>query len=392
VIAWGYLGGHDLLTAAVVLTAPASAGLYGVMNGLHGVGMVDTSKAPDSLGQGNAPGPAGAGGVSPPTTNRGDETPIDYLSFTSHEGNLFLKLQKLVDILGLGETADTWFRKSGFNPRGYRELYFGPYGSALKSDSCTGDHENFEVKGVFFSAFDCESIAKLLHWLVLCGTRYGVPRIDIKQDYCPFTPSQIYRAIKKDQVRTRLDRDSLALYESKTGKTVYLGSPSGTYIRCYDYRGHTRLEVQQRSDKAIAWLNEFLMAGPSQWNALAIGLIRDVIDFVEQSERPDRAPLLPWWGKFIEGNERLKTKAPAQMLQPFPFEAFRERVLGYCAPMVRMLSEITGEDIEQIIYTRPYNDRQRDKYHDVNKALLEAERWWRERGKPISPYRAKSFL
>ena len=353
--------------------------------------MAGKRKAPLARGRGNATGGAAGGGVSPPMTNRGDETPIDYLSLTLHDSQLSKRLDVVAVVLALQGEATAWFQESGFGTKGYARLIHGPYGCAIKARAYKGSHENFEGKGDFFSSFAASEIGRFLHLVVSMGSRYRVPQIDIKQDHCPFTPRQIYRAIKCGQVRTRLRRESLKWIHSGDGDTVYLGSRQNILIRCYNLRGFTRFELECRDAKTTARLEAFIGSEPTTWDDLAVGFIREVIDFVEGSDRPERAPLLPFWAEFVGEAEKRKTKPVAVAEPVLPFQAFGERVYGYHAPMVRMLSELTGEEVEEIVFTRQLSKRQHARLLTLKKQLYEAIRWWQSRGKMLPPFPVPSF-
>lgn len=339
----------------------------------------------------NAAAGAAGGGVSPPMTNRGDETPIDYLSLTLHDSQLSKRLSVVAQELGLQGDAEVWFQECAFKPRGYTKLRLGPYGCAIKSGAHKGTHENFEGKGEFFSSFAAPEISGFLRLLVSMGSRYNVPRIDIKLDHCPFTPRQIYLAIKRGETRTRLRRESLKWIHSGDGDTVYLGNRQNLLIRCYNLRGFTRFELECRDAKTTARLEAFIGSEPATWDDLAVGFIREVVDFVERSDRPERAPLLPFWTEFVGEAEKRKTKSVAVAEPVLPFQAFAERVYGYHAPMVRMLSELTGEEIEEIVFTRQLSKRQHARLLTLKKELYEAIRWWQSRGKVLPPFPVPSF-
>jgi len=144
-------------------------------------------------------------------------------------------------------------------------------------------------------------------------------RLDLAVDGCPFTPADIRREWLAGRISSRVRRDGWQWYESSTGETFYLGSPSSDRrARCYTMADRvdaagvlvTRWETQYRRDRARAVWAHIQAYADLELGQLALGLIADHVRVTEVgaaqvnvSERPTAA----WWVAFVNGAEAVKT-------------------------------------------------------------------------------------
>lgn len=138
-------------------------------------------------------------------------------------------------------------------------------------------------------------------------------RLDVAWDTDLFTPLQLARSFEAGDVVTRIQRKprkgerqdrcrGIEYRSNSEGDTVYLGSrTSQRFVRVYDRRGSTRLEMELKEERAkLLWARFLSTADEGQWSALALGVVRDFIDFKDcaSAENPKDRVMLPWWAAF----------------------------------------------------------------------------------------------
>ena len=62
-----------------------------------------------------------------------------------------------------------------------------------------------------------------------------------------------------------------------------------------------------KGDRGEAFPRLWLMT-PEFFGSVAVGVLRDFLDFVEPSSRPATAPLQPWWAAMVDAFKRLKLR------------------------------------------------------------------------------------
>jgi DNA relaxase NicK len=93
-----------------------------------------------------------------------------------------------------------------------------------------------------------------------------------------------------------------------SGDTLEIGSRSSErYVRAYDGRGFTRVELELKGDCAAAF-QAVLLASDDEFVASVVGALRSAVDFVDagSSSNISRASLLPSWAAFTKGLERVQ--------------------------------------------------------------------------------------
>jgi len=153
--------------------------------------------------------------------------------------------------------------------------------------------------------------------VLFCNARLS--RADIALDGAPFAPADVAGWIREGKVRCRSGKRHFIedIGVDPDGDTVTLGSrQSGRFMRVYDGRGHTRVELELKHDFARAF-SAVLLADIEDIPSLAAGVVRDFVDFVdvERDSNVSRAPLLPSWEAFLSGIQRVRLAIAGAALQ-----------------------------------------------------------------------------
>ncbi|MBX9690932.1 MAG: replication initiation factor domain-containing protein, partial [Cyanobacteria bacterium] len=164
------------------------------------------------------------------------------------------------------------------------------------------DFCSVEIPG---QAADCLDFEKLRHWYAwlrdIEQVRLRFSRADIFFDGAPFTPRMAYDAFLAGDVRTWAKRTKYRWEESFEGNTFYCGSrDSERFLRIYDKRGPTRVELELAGERADMVMWDIIEAANVAETML--GHIRAYIDFVDSASDSNlsRAAHLPWWAAFVE--------------------------------------------------------------------------------------------
>jgi hypothetical protein len=229
---------------------------------------------------------------------------LDYLSFTLFaEKHIALEIYAKFFLDKLGELS---YQGEG---RLYRERYTNGQGFTLQADHKTPStrrHIRFELPGQSCQLIPLSILKDLYQEAITRGITLKCTRLDIRIDNCPFTPTQIYNAIKEGRANSRAKRDTLKRYEQPLElddmgnlgtEGIYLGSrTSEKFLRIYNKHGFTRLELETKKDTALLYFNLLQDAGEEFCN-LAMGLIMDFITVDAD-----------FWKEFTDGYERAYMK------------------------------------------------------------------------------------
>lgn len=136
-------------------------------------------------------------------------------------------------------------------------------------------------------------------------------RLDVAWDCSGVTPGAFESAFTAGNVVTRIHREyveetgrwkGIDLRSNWEGDTVYLGSRhSERFVRVYDRRGPTRLEMEWKGKRALALWERLLCVGEEDWSREAMTELRAFLDFRDRSvsTRPSDCPLLSWWAELV---------------------------------------------------------------------------------------------
>ena len=134
----------------------------------------------------------------------------------------------------------------------------------------------------------------------------------------PFTPADAYAAVQAGHVVSWVKRGrdgtvSYAWHSSNgegEGTTLYVGRRSSQqFMRIYDRRGPTRVELETKDAYASAVARELVERRGDDvvLSRFVVGCLREFCDFgVQDGAHGSRdATLLPWWRAFVGDAERV---------------------------------------------------------------------------------------
>lgn len=132
-------------------------------------------------------------------------------------------------------------------------------------------------------------------------------RLDLAWDVEGVTVGAFRSAWHSGQVVTRAHRDSWDERKNSEGETFYMGSrSSGRFIRVYDRRGPTRLEMEWKGERSVQLWRRLLACAEERWSEAALTELRAFLDFRDRTEgkQPRVCPLLDWWAELVAGAGR----------------------------------------------------------------------------------------
>ena len=266
-----------------------------------------------------AVGHSAPAGAEPPSTNRGVTVGIHWLSLTYFINPAKAMTHFLNHFMGYTiENEMEWsndFYSLDRGARGYQALYTGPEGVRLYAYPHTGKHCHLEIPGELLERHGSEHALQYLNQLTKWEHDWQATRVDIAFDGVPFTPKMCHDAWRKGHTRGRMHKKSWKWQENADGKTFSMGSrQSGRYIRIYDRRGPTRLEIEFKSKWAKVVAENLATMTTKYWVLDCIGMIRNYIDFLDCKLIDAASPqgnLAPWWDTFVYGVEECNI-APTQ--------------------------------------------------------------------------------
>jgi DNA relaxase NicK len=272
---------------------------------------------------------------------------IDYFRITVHKPLLAcLELYKLCFEFALGNLTDL---KHG--AKGYKNVMGGLLGFQLKHDPINdNEYCTFEFPGQVCGSISPEQFTEFFYLTQVREYRTNINRIDFAFDNVPFTPNQFYQAFKLDEslkekekiIRTNTQRENLTLISSEkmredgSGKgqiTCNFGNRSSQrFLRVYNKRGPTRLELELKEERANSIANDLFSKSIEKWYEVAISHLRDFIDID-----------LTWWKEFINNTDRAYMKL--NYAKDISIEKSRKWLLEQVSPTLAALSECTGGKI-----------------------------------------------
>lgn len=188
----------------------------------------------------------------------------------------------------------------------------------------------------------------------LCSNhRHGATRIDLAFDHCPFSVEQVEQAAVAGNLNSRCFKsDQTTSLKNKRGRTVYvqgvMGGRGEKMARCYDERGYVRFELVLRHESAARVADQLRQTPVEAWPALALGVIRSTVDFVDRSSdaRAARCDLLPWWSDFVgEASKAVLSPRAVQVGRPAPRRlGVVERACNGSAKAIVAMARVMGWD------------------------------------------------
>lgn len=293
---------------------------------------------------------------SPPFTNRGVTVSIHWLSMTYFTNPAKAMTHFLNHFYGYGiEDEMEWsefFQPSGHGARLYSAMYFGPNKTTLYAYPDTGRHCHLEMKGEFVEQFGNKIVIDYLKSLFQQEYESRCTRIDIAFDHVPFTPMDCYQAWQEGNVIAKCHHDSWDWRENSQGNTLYIGSrQSDRFIRIYDRRGFTRLEMVFKDKWAENFAKVITEIPPQEWILQCIGYLRDYVNFIDRTQKKLKNSdyeMLSWWAAFVCNAEKIKldiVKKDANENLKRRMEEYLERLL----PTLYVIRHGLNLDINKLI-------------------------------------------
>jgi len=275
---------------------------------------------------------------------------IDYLSITVH-----LPLANCVNLYN-HHFSDALFGliDQDHGAKGFKGVKEAAMGFQLKHSPGHGrDYCSFMFPGNACRAIPPEFFTYFYRTLKKQNIEFRVTRLDFAYDCVPFTPKMFFKIIEEDKyrekigekrlVRTLTQRDTVQLItqpflerEDKSGlgrDTCYFGSrQSERYLRVYNMRGPTRLEIEYKGKRAERAAKDILSKNEEEWLEISIGHLLDFIDID-----------IDWWKEFKGDSERAYAKIYSAKEKSL--ENISGWLLDQVSPSLAAVTECTGGQI-----------------------------------------------
>lgn len=164
-------------------------------------------------------------------------------------------------------------------------------------------------------------------------------RLDLAWDIEGVQVADFRDAWHAKQVVTRAHRNSWEELRNSEGNTFYMGSrSSGRFVRVYDRRGPTRLEMEWKGERAVALWGCLMACDEKGWSNAALTELRAFLDFRDRSAsiHPRLCPLLPWWSLIVAGAGRDALCMPRK---PSSLESQRQWLRAQVAPVLALVAD-----------------------------------------------------
>jgi Replication initiation factor len=267
---------------------------------------------------------------------------------------------------------------------GYKQCWRGFKGISVYTTPGRAD-KYIQISGDGCEALGTNGVATFAAALSLVPTS----RLDVAWDVQGFTPQDMLEWWEAGNVVSRAHRDSMEWRRNRKGRTLYIGSrTSNRFLRCYDMRGPTRIELECKGARSVFLWQAFMASSETDWSDTALGVLRDFVDFRDRSgsDAPARCPLLPLWEAFVG-------HAPAT---PFPLprkecrlersmKFLEKQVAGSFSLVVDYLNTIGEQSLREYLaklYLKGRDRRATRQERALNRAYSEWQ--YRKRVKRIS--------
>jgi DNA relaxase NicK len=219
-------------------------------------------------------------------------------------------------------TADLGgYEVKDFGGRYYKRTVIGLLGLRVRympHDPEEYDRWTLELPGQACQILGIDGLKKVYNWFAVNCRHFQVARIDLAVNNCPFTPSDLYKAIEGNQVKTWIKRNTDLRWIINTRQKKDDGSIGTTglewgsrqsmrYLRCYDLHGYTRLEIEYKDKRADIVACDIFIENDT-WQTV-IKHVRDCLDVLDQDIEQIRQTegtraelaqhLIHWWAELI---------------------------------------------------------------------------------------------
>lgn len=292
---------------------------------------------------------------------------IHWFAFTVHAPEEFgRELWQKFFFHSLGDLVDSNRKGRGFEnidvALNEAKFYHNPI-QKKEADAETKEYINFELPGQACDAIAPEYFAHVFNFLAASGFRFAIKRIDLAFDELPFSPLEYYMAIKSKFCTTLAKRESLSFIEAPYAlrddgqmgcDTCYIGDKSSMrFIRVYNQRGFTRLEMVCRDERAHVVAEDIFKHVYAEWDEVARG---HVVQYIRFDER------FPQWAAFVGSVVSADIKiSSARVTSLSRMEAWFERQVAIALSVyVEVWGEYEGNQrLKQIIKKSLSRDRSR---------------------------------
>lgn len=239
----------------------------------------------------------------PPLVNKGVtflEMGIDYLEFT-----IYTYKEKAIDLYNLIFREFLGDLILDGSTRHYNDRYINGRGFFM---GCNPKNTPILHTHWTFPGSICQELPYKL-WQIFIRVTYlqdikiKCTRLDIRADYCNFTPYDIYDSIQEGKARTWAKRETLQLIENPNEldelgnigtATVYIGSRnSDRFMRVYNLHGFTRMELQTRKEFSNYYFDYLLKSDEQEFTNKSMAIMQDFITIDED-----------YWRIFTDGIPR----------------------------------------------------------------------------------------
>lgn len=227
----------------------------------------------------------------PPLVNKGVtflEMGIDYLEFT-----IYTYKEKAIDLYNLIFSEFLGDLILDGSTRHYNDRYINGRGFFM---GCNPKNTPILHTHWTFPGSICQELPYKL-WQIFIRETYlnsikiKCTRLDIRADYCNFTPYDFYQSIQEGKARTWANRDTLQLIENPYeldekgnigNALVYIGSrKSDRFMRVYNLHGFTRMELQTRKDFSNYYLQYLIESDEKEFINKSMAIMQDFITIDE---------------------------------------------------------------------------------------------------------------
>lgn len=221
---------------------------------------------------------------------------IHWFSFTVHAPEDFARqLWHKFFFHSLGPLVNTDRKGRGFEnidiALNEAKFYYNPI-QQKQEGSEVKEYFHFELTGEACDAIAPEYFSHVFDFLTASGFRFAMKRLDLAFDNVPFSPVEFCKAIMNEFCITLAKRESLSIIQQPYGlrddgqigsDTCYIGHKSSMrFIRVYNQRGFTRLEMVCRDERAHVVAEDIFKHEYSEWDAVARGHVVQYIRFDER--------------------------------------------------------------------------------------------------------------
>ena len=244
---------------------------------------------------------------------------IDWLAVTAWDVEVDRVAQLTSEAFHFGKQVgvEGWTALGGARFYGRRHEYLGA--TLLSESHARGADENTHlVMTSEACAVGVDALLQLLTRLRMWAGRCSVARLDLAVDGVPFTPADAYEAAQAGHTVSwaKRGRDGVVAHAwhssngADEGDTLNIGRRSSErFLRIYDRRGPTRIELETKGRYADAVLAELLTrrGDDAELARFVVGCLREFCDFGVQDGRHGSrdVALLPWWQAFVGSADRI---------------------------------------------------------------------------------------